>query len=84
MRLLWPLFHCSTLCLYCWCDHVVSFLSPPERLVLMPLSYCLFLAPTLWNIIVSNDLRACSSALFVMAERTPVVKKYRDALAKFA
>lgn len=43
-------------------------------------SYCLFLAPTLWTFTVSNDLRACSSALFVMAERTPVVKKYRDAL----
>ncbi|CZR52342.1 related to C6 transcription factor [Phialocephala subalpina] len=42
--------------------------------------YCLFLSPTLWTFTVSNDLRACSSALFVMAERTPVVKKYRDAL----
>ncbi|TVY78224.1 putative transcriptional regulatory protein [Lachnellula suecica] len=42
--------------------------------------YCLFIAPTLWTFSVSNDLRACSSALFVMAERTPVVKKYRDAL----
>ena len=36
--------------------------------------------PALWTFSVSNDLRACSSALFVMAERTPVVKKYRDAL----
>lgn len=43
-------------------------------------SYCLFLSPALWTFSVSNDLRACSSALFVMAERTPVVKKYRDAL----
>lgn len=43
-------------------------------------SYCLFLSPILWTFTVSNDLRACSSALFVMAERTPVVKKYRDAL----
>ena len=43
-------------------------------------SYCLFLSPALWTFTVSNDLRACSSALFVMAERTPVVKKYRDAL----
>ncbi|PQE05191.1 C6 transcription factor protein [Rutstroemia sp. NJR-2017a BBW] len=42
--------------------------------------YCLFISPTLWTTTVSNDLRACSSALFVMAERTPVVKKYRDAL----
>ena len=42
--------------------------------------YCLFLSPSLWTFTVSNDIRACSSALFVMAERTPVVKKYRDAL----
>jgi len=42
--------------------------------------YCLFLSPKLWTFTVSNDIRACSSALFVMAERTPVVKKYRDAL----
>lgn len=42
--------------------------------------YCLFISPSLWTFSVSNDLRACSSALFVMAERTPVVKKYRDAL----
>lgn len=41
--------------------------------------YCLFLSPSLWTFTVSNDLRACSSALFIMAERTPVVKKYRDA-----
>ncbi|CAG8974147.1 hypothetical protein HYALB_00002784 [Hymenoscyphus albidus] len=42
--------------------------------------YCRFISPNLWTFAVSNDLRACSSALFVMAERTPVVKKYRDAL----
>ncbi|PYI09746.1 hypothetical protein BO78DRAFT_436581 [Aspergillus sclerotiicarbonarius CBS 121057] len=29
---------------------------------------------------VSNDLRACSSALFVMAERNASLKKYRDGL----
>lgn len=29
---------------------------------------------------MSNDLRACSSALFVMAERNPSLKKYRDGL----
>lgn len=39
----------------------------------------MFLFPALWTFTVSNDLRACSSALIVMAERTPVVKKYRDA-----
>lgn len=42
--------------------------------------YCLFLAPSIWTFAVSNDLRACSSALFVMAERAPTVKKFRDAL----
>ncbi|KAL4965826.1 transcription factor domain-containing protein [Aspergillus stella-maris] len=41
---------------------------------------CLFRSPRLWSISVSNDLRACSSALFVMAERHPSVRKYRDAL----
>ncbi|KAL4922638.1 fungal-specific transcription factor domain-containing protein [Aspergillus aurantiobrunneus] len=41
---------------------------------------CLFRSPHLWTISVSNDLRACSSALFVMAERHPSVRKYRDAL----
>ncbi|KAL4973709.1 fungal-specific transcription factor domain-containing protein [Aspergillus desertorum] len=41
---------------------------------------CLFRCPRLWTISVSNDLRACSSALFVMAERHPSVRKYRDAL----
>ncbi|KAL4949237.1 fungal-specific transcription factor domain-containing protein [Aspergillus filifer] len=41
---------------------------------------CLFRSPRLWSTSVSNDLRACSSALFVMAERHPSVRKYRDAL----
>lgn len=46
----------------------------------LTMCYCLFISPDFWTITVSNDLRACSSALFVMAERTPVVKKYRDSL----
>ncbi|GKZ21772.1 hypothetical protein AbraIFM66951_008764 [Aspergillus brasiliensis] len=41
---------------------------------------CLFRAPQLWTVAVSNDLRACSSALFVMAERNASLKKYRDGL----
>ncbi|PYH94539.1 hypothetical protein BO71DRAFT_475767 [Aspergillus ellipticus CBS 707.79] len=41
---------------------------------------CLFRAPQLWTVVVSNDLRACSSALFVMAERNASLKKYRDGL----
>ncbi|KAL2841144.1 fungal-specific transcription factor domain-containing protein [Aspergillus pseudoustus] len=40
----------------------------------------LFRSPALWTMNVSNDLRACSSSLFVMAERHPSVRKYRDAL----
>lgn len=42
--------------------------------------YCLFISPSLYGLSVANDLRACTAALFVMAERTPVVKKYRDVL----
>lgn len=47
---------------------------------LMMNSYCLFQSPFLWSISAANDLRACSSALFVMAERDPKLKKYRDGL----
>ncbi|KAJ5689709.1 hypothetical protein N7462_004101 [Penicillium macrosclerotiorum] len=42
--------------------------------------FCLFRSPGLWTPTVSNDLRACSSALFVMAERNSRVKSYRDYL----
>lgn len=34
----------------------------------------------MWTFGVSNDLRACSCSLVLMAERTPVVRKYRDAI----
>jgi hypothetical protein len=44
------------------------------------ISFCLFRSPALWTPAVSNDLRACSSALFVMAERNPRLKPYRDKL----
>ncbi|KAI0389273.1 fungal-specific transcription factor domain-containing protein [Xylariaceae sp. FL0594] len=33
----------------------------------------------IWSISLSNDIRACSLVLFVMGERAPWVKKYRDA-----
>ncbi|KXH51143.1 hypothetical protein CNYM01_04473 [Colletotrichum nymphaeae SA-01] len=33
----------------------------------------------LWSVAVSNDIRACSLVLFVMSERAPWVRKYRDA-----
>lgn len=32
-----------------------------------------------WNVSMSNDIRACSTVLFVMGERAAWVKKYRDA-----
>ncbi|KXH29441.1 chitin deacetylase 1 [Colletotrichum salicis] len=33
----------------------------------------------LWSVALSNDIRACSLVLFVMGERAPWVRKYRDA-----
>ncbi|RDW60105.1 hypothetical protein BP5796_11711 [Coleophoma crateriformis] len=46
----------------------------------LTMCYCLFRSPDLWTTSVANDLRACSSALFVMAERSSGLKKYRDVL----
>ncbi|KAH8886166.1 hypothetical protein GQ53DRAFT_727960 [Thozetella sp. PMI_491] len=41
--------------------------------------YCLWTRPTeVWSVKVSNDIRACSSVLFVMGERAAEVRKYRD------
>jgi hypothetical protein len=31
-----------------------------------------------WSIQISNDIRACSTVLFVLTERAPWVKRYRD------
>ncbi|KAI8634675.1 fungal-specific transcription factor domain-containing protein [Xylariaceae sp. FL1651] len=33
----------------------------------------------IWSVTLSNDIRACSLVLFVMGERAPWVRKYRDA-----
>jgi hypothetical protein len=42
--------------------------------------YCLWTrGRDLWTVKLSNDIRACSSVLFVMGERASYVKKYRDA-----
>jgi hypothetical protein len=42
--------------------------------------YCLWAsAEKVWSVKLSNDIRACSSVLFVMGERAAWVKKYRDA-----
>ncbi|KAJ6131113.1 hypothetical protein N7523_001573 [Penicillium sp. IBT 18751x] len=46
----------------------------------LTMCFCLFRSPGLWTPAVSNDLRACSSALFVMAERNVRLKNYRDGL----
>ncbi|KAF7178926.1 hypothetical protein CNMCM7691_007750 [Aspergillus felis] len=46
----------------------------------LTMCFCLFRSPHLWTTSVANDLRACSSALFVMAERNPSLRKYRDGL----
>jgi Fungal specific transcription factor domain len=32
----------------------------------------------IWSVRMSNDIRACSTVLFVMTERAPWVKRYRD------
>lgn len=32
-----------------------------------------------WSVTLANDIRACSLVLFVMGERAPWVRKYRDA-----
>ncbi|KAL4889750.1 fungal-specific transcription factor domain-containing protein [Aspergillus ambiguus] len=36
-------------------------------------------AAAIWSVQMSNDIRACSTVLFVMGERAAWVKKYRDA-----
>ncbi|KAH1498025.1 hypothetical protein KXV92_004586 [Aspergillus fumigatus] len=37
-----------------------------------------------WSVQMSNDIRACSTVLFVMGERATWVKKYRDAFEMLA
>ncbi|KAJ5833665.1 Transcription factor [Penicillium riverlandense] len=44
------------------------------------LLYCLWThGSDVWSVRLSNNIRACSSVLFVMGERTPWVRRYRDA-----
>ncbi|KAK2751324.1 hypothetical protein FQN55_001059 [Onygenales sp. PD_40] len=46
----------------------------------MVLLYCLWThTGDVWSVRLSNNIRACSSVLFVMGERTPWVRRYRDA-----
>lgn len=42
--------------------------------------YCLFLAPHLFDPSVANNLRACSSTMFIIAERYHRLRKHRDIL----
>ncbi|KAJ5546855.1 hypothetical protein N7494_004440 [Penicillium frequentans] len=46
----------------------------------LTMCFCLFRCPNLWTPAISNDIRACSSTLCVMAERNPRLKNYRDGL----
>ncbi|KAE8404789.1 fungal-specific transcription factor domain-containing protein [Aspergillus pseudonomiae] len=46
----------------------------------LTMCFCLFRSPRLWRTNVANDLRACSSAMFAMAERKSSFRKYRDNL----
>jgi hypothetical protein len=46
----------------------------------MTICYVLFKNPSLWTPALANDLRACSSILFVNAERNQSLKKYCDVL----
>ncbi|KAJ5604964.1 hypothetical protein N7510_010118 [Penicillium lagena] len=44
----------------------------------LTMCYCLLRCPRLWSITIANDLRACSSILYDVADRSQCVKKYRD------
>jgi hypothetical protein len=57
-----------------------TYINPKLGCSLISISFCLFRSPALWTPTVSNDLRACSSSLFVMAECNPRLKKHRDGL----
>ncbi|KAJ6006413.1 hypothetical protein N7451_004357 [Penicillium sp. IBT 35674x] len=46
----------------------------------LTMCFCLFRCPSLWTPAISNDIRACSSTLCVMAERNSRLKNYRDGL----
>lgn len=46
----------------------------------MTICYVLFKNPLLWTPAMANDLRACSSILFVIAERNQSLRKYCDVL----
>lgn len=47
-------------------------------MLILVISYCLLRCPRLWSVTIANDLRACSSILYDVADRSLCVKKYRD------
>ncbi|KAH8881061.1 hypothetical protein GQ53DRAFT_735946 [Thozetella sp. PMI_491] len=58
-----------------------SFISAHSTFIAgVTMCYCLFLSPKLFNNTVANSLRACSSTMFVIAERSPALRKHRDIL----
>ncbi|KIV85596.1 hypothetical protein PV11_01274 [Exophiala sideris] len=46
----------------------------------LTMCYCLWKAPGLWSLQTSNDLRACSSVLCIIAERAPTARGYSNAM----
>lgn len=46
--------------------------------------YCLWVNRSLFGISTMNDIRACSTVLFIIAERRPSARKYRDAFETLA
>jgi len=46
--------------------------------------YCLWVNRSLFGISTMNDIRACSTVLFILAERKPDTRKYRDVFEALA
>ncbi|OAA59731.1 c6 zinc finger domain containing protein [Niveomyces insectorum RCEF 264] len=58
-----------------------SFVSAHSTFIAgVTMCYCLFLAPNHFSNSVANSLRACSSTMFVIAERFHKLRKHRDIL----
>ena len=50
----------------------------------MTILFCVWVTPEILKTSAANDLRACSSLLFVIAERWPSAKRYRDVFETLA
>ncbi|KAL2829305.1 fungal-specific transcription factor domain-containing protein [Aspergillus pseudoustus] len=63
------------------CSYAHSFVSSHFIFISgVTICYCLSLEPSLFSVAVMSHLSACSSTMFLMAERTPHLKKHRDVL----